>query len=327
VSDARVTRVEYRFGRFGATPRARLLALSLRMTVRPVGARLPLSPVSVRSMGVLAEVGASVLRPPRGTWIEPVRLPGFTAEWVRARRVPISARAVLYLHGGGFLLGSARTHRGLVARLSAAADAPVLAINYRHPPQVPLSATVDDCVTAYRWLLDQGFASQRIVIAGDSAGGNLVFATVLKARELGLAPPAGLVGLSSCFDLTLSGETIRANARCDPFLPASALIRFVQFLCDGHDAADPGLSPLYADLTGLPPVLLQVGSTEVLRSDSERMAYRLTQAGVGCVLQVWERQVHVFQGFAPFTREALAAIREVGLFIGQVTAGATMGDS
>jgi acetyl esterase/lipase len=318
-----VTRVEYRFGRFGTTPRALLLALSLRTVVRPIGGRWPLNPLGLQQFDLWDDVIiTSVLRVPRGTRVEPVRLPQCRAEWVRASRVHTADHAMLYLHGGGFLCGSPRTHRGLVARLSAAADIPVLSVNYRHPPRVPILTAVDDCATAYRWLLEQGFSPERIVIAGDSAGGNLAFATPLHARALGLPRPAGVVALSPWLDLSLSGETYRTNARRDPFIPMHFLVRCARLLCDGRDPADPRFSPLFADLAGLPPVLLQVGSTEVFRSDSERMAFRLMRADVPCALQVWERQVHVFQAFAPMTRESRAAIREIGQFVRRVMAPA-----
>jgi epsilon-lactone hydrolase len=224
---------------------------------------------------------------------------------------------VLYLHGGGYVFGSPRTHRNLVSRISHVTGLPALSLDYRLPPVAMLPAPIEDALGAYRHLLDEGHAPERIVVVGDSAGGNLALALALHAIEAGLPRPAALVLLSPWTDLGLTGPSMQRNARRDPFLPPIALRRAARVaLCDG-DPADLRASPLFAPealVRRLPPTLLQVGSTEVLYDDAARTAQRVAEAGIAVELQVFERQPHVVPLWNG-TPEARTALREIGRFV------------
>ncbi|WP_028933828.1 alpha/beta hydrolase [Pseudonocardia spinosispora] len=259
---------------------------------------------------------AAKMRPPRGTRTERVALGDFGGEWVHGPGVATGrSRVILYLHGGGWFFGGINTHRSLVARISAAARMPALSLAYRMVPVVPFEAEVEDCVAAYRWLIDNGVAAADIVIMGDSAGGHLTFATALRAREEGLAAPGCLVSISGCLDLDLASKHSHANAAADPTGSMAALQFLVESIAGHLDLSDPAVSPIHADLSGLPPTLLTVSSSEVLFEDSEIMAKRLAEAGVPCTLQIWGRQLHVFQAAAALIPEAKASIGDIGRFV------------
>lgn len=307
-----------------ASVRAWLLAPLLRWTVRPLADRWAPNPRLLRLSRALLNARTVVLRPRRGALVQPVVYERFAAEWVDASPVAVTReRAVLYLHGGAFVMGSPRSHRGLVSRLSESAGGPVLSVDYRHPPEAPITTAVDDCANAYEWLLAQGWPADHIVVAGDGAGGNLAFSTVHRLRERKKPLPAGLVAMSGWFDLTLPADTITENERRDPLMSVPFATRCVErCVDDDHDAADPQLSPVFAKPDGLPPVLLQVGAEERLRGDSELMAERLMKAAVPCRLQLWRRQVHGFQALAGLLPDATRALAEVGAFIREVTTSA-----
>ncbi|WP_019630977.1 alpha/beta hydrolase [Actinomadura atramentaria] len=302
----------------GTTVRARLTAAGLKLTAGPVLALWPLGPRGLRP-AVAIDLAAPVALPrPRWASVERVGFRDFRAEWVRAPRAD-DDRVVLYFHGGGFFSCGLRTHRRMVARISAAAGAAVLSVAYRQLPAAPLTTSVDDCVRAYRWLLERGHDPARIVVAGDSAGGFLAFAATLAALAEGLPAPAAIVAMAPLTDLDHTEKAAHANARLDAYLPARRVRRLAELLTEGAVPLDPAVSPVNADLSGLPPVLIQVGSTEMLLPDAELMADRLTAAGVPCRLQVWEGQVHVFQVFADLVPEGLAALHEVGAFVREHT--------
>lgn len=304
--------------RSGCGRGARLLAVLLRRSVRPLVARLPWTPLTLRFAGLI-EVAGALLRAPRGTRVAPVRGLGCAAEWVRGRGVPDHGRTILYFHGGGFVACGLRTHRRMIARISQAAGMPVLSVAYRMPPKVPIATSIRDCVESYRWLLDQGRDAGDIVIAGDSAGGYLAFAAPLHALRDGLPRPAGIAALSPFTDLDLDGRIAHANEPLDPFIPARRLRDMVRTVFPDVEPTDPWMAPVHADLRGLPPVLIQAGGIEVLCADAELMAERLGAADVPCTLQLWEGQMHVFQVFADLTREGLTAIAEIGGFARRVT--------
>jgi acetyl esterase/lipase len=262
----------------------------------------------------------------RGSVVEHLHVAGLPAEWVRGpRALDASAHGddravVLYLHGGGYVFGSPRTHRNLVSRISHVTGLPVLALDYRLPPVATLPAPIEDALAAYRHLLDEGHAPERIVAAGDSAGGHLALTLALHAAEAGLPAPAALILLSPWTDLGMSGASIARNATLDPFLPPIALHRAARIALNGADPADWRSSPLFAPeqlFRQLPPTLLQVGSTEVLYDDALRTAQRIAEAGVRAELQVYERQPHVVPLWAG-TPEARTALREIGRFAAAV---------
>jgi len=211
--------------------------------------------------------------------------------------------------------GSPALYRHFTWRIATAMRATVLAIDYRLAPEHPFPAAVDDALAAYRWLLDGGAQPGRVVVAGDSAGGGLVFAMMLKARDDGLSLPAGAVALSPWTDLALTGSSVRRNARSDPMLhPHNAALFASHYL--GHcDPRDPYASPLYGDLVGLPPTLIHVGGDEILRDDAARMADKLRASGCDVELEIWPRMPHVWHLFAPVVPEAEQAIARIGAFV------------
>ncbi len=253
-------------------------------------------------------------RNPSGTTVRRVQLPECHADLVRTTRVTGSRRVILYLHGGGFVLGSSRLWRAHVAWLSALAGAPVLAVNYRIVPEHRVHDGVEDCLSAYRWLLEQGHAGADVALAGDSAGANLAFAVALRARERGWPRPAAIAATSPWLDLAATGPSYETNRLLDPFLPAKAAADVARMCALGAELNAPELSPCYADLRELPPVLIQVGSIDLLRSDGELMAQRLEQAGVPCELRVWHGQMHAFTLLAGVLPDAKAALRELADF-------------
>jgi acetyl esterase/lipase len=196
---------------------------------------------------------------------------GVPAEWVTAPGCD-PGRAVLYLHGGGYVIGSINTHRRLAYDISAASGARVLVIDYRLAPEHPFPAAVDDAATAWRWLLQQGFATSRLAIAGDSAGGGLTLATLVNLRDQKLGLPACAVAISPWVDLEGVGNSITARAAQDPMVQKDGLLWMAGLYLNGKDAKTPLAAPLHADLKGLPPILVQVGTAETLLDDATRLA-------------------------------------------------------
>jgi acetyl esterase/lipase len=298
------------------------LERTLRRTWLPIARSWRMTPRGVRLLQRVTEPPRSRVPVLRGSVVEHLRVAGRPAEWVRGpRALDASAhgddRAVaLYLHGGGYVFGSPRTHRNLVSRMSHVTGLPVLALDYRLPPVATLPAPIEDALAAYRHLLDEGHAPERIVVAGDSAGGHLALTLALHAAETSLPTPAALILLSPWTDLGMTGASISNNATLDPFIPAIALRRAARLALDGVDPADWRSSPLFAPeelFRQLPPTLLQVGSTEVLYDDALRTARRIAEAGVRTELQVYERQPHVVPLWNG-TPEARTALREIGRF-------------
>lgn len=295
----------------GTSRGARWFAPLLRRTVRPLMNITALLPLLLR-LGFLVDYLGALMPPPRGTRRHRVNFDGYPGELLLGPGVRADTeRAVLYFHGGGFLSCGLRTHRRMLARLSRAADAQVLHVAYRQLPKVKLRRTIDDCVAGYELLISMGHPPEKIVFGGDSAGGYLVFGVALRALERGLPVPAGIMALSPAIDLDGLHHAEHANFRTDPYISASVLPRLAALLADG----DPLESLLTADLSALPPTLIQVGGLEVLLSDAELMTARLDRAGVPARLQIWDGQVHVFQAFADIVPEGHAAIEELGGFV------------
>lgn len=249
---------------------------------------------------------------------EPVDAGGVPAEWVTAPNA--GELTVLYLHGGGYCIGSLDSHREMCGRISRAAGARVLSLDYRLAPEHPFPAAVEDAVAGYEWLLGHGVPPAKTVIAGDSAGGGLTFATLIAIRDRGLPLPAGGVGISPWTDLALTGESMSSRAALDPMVQGDGVGEMARAYLAGADARTPLASPLYADLAGLPPLLIQVGTSETLFDDSIRFDARARTAGVEVSLRPYDDQVHVFQMFAGMVPEARAAIEEIGQFVKRVTA-------
>lgn len=240
----------------------------------------------------------------KGQWITP---PGVSAE-----------TTIFYIHGGAWTVGSANTHARLVANICAASDARAFSIDYRVAPEHPFPAGLDDCITAYKWLLnEQAVDPARLVIMGDSAGGNLTLATLLRARDEGLPLPAAAVCLSAATDLLGTGESRITRAEAEPMLTQgpAGMEKIREAYFPDSDPRNPYLSPLYGDLKGLPPLLMQVGDAEILLDDSVMFAQAATEAGVDVTLEVWDEMIHVFQFFAPMLPEGTEAINVIGKFV------------
>ena len=245
---------------------------------------------------------------------EVVSAGGVKAEWVRAPDAD-AGRAVLYLHGGGYVIGSINTHRSLAARLSRASGARVLVIDYRLAPEHPHPAAVDDAVAAYRWMLAQGLKPARITVAGDSAGGGLTVATLLAIRDAKLPLPGAGACLSPWVDLEGIGESMTTKAGVDPIVQKTGLLQMAAAYLGGKDPRTPLAAPLYADLSGLPPLLIQVGTAETLLDDASRLAERARKAGVTVSYEPWESMIHVWHLFAPMLDEGQQAIDRIGEFV------------
>lgn len=223
---------------------------------------------------------------------EPVDADGVRSEWlIPERHVP--GRVLLYLHGGGFVLGLSPQHLHMVTVLAQLLEARALLVDYRLAPQHPFPAALEDCVTAYRWLLRHGIHPTEIAIAGDSAGGNLTIASLMKLRDEGTELPAAAACLSPVGDLA-AGKT-RQHRTDDPVLHPRAMARFDRSYVNGHDPRHPLISPVYGDWHGLPPLLFHAGEDEILRDDAERMAAAAQAAGVVVELTIFPRMWHVWQ--------------------------------
>jgi epsilon-lactone hydrolase len=253
-------------------------------------------------------------RPPRGT--QAINL---NADGVKVVRIAtpqsLDERYILYLHGGGYVMGSPPHYRDFIWRIARVATARVVCPYYRLAPEHRFPAALDDAVTSYSWLLAQGAAPRRLVIMGDSAGGGLALATLLRLRDEGLPLPAAAVALSPWTDLALTGDSIRSNAGADLTLEFQRTASFARHYLGSADPRHPYASPLYGDPAGLPPILIQVGSDEILRDDSVRMADKLRAAGSPVEIEIWPRMPHVWQLFARVLPEGRRAIRRIGAFV------------
>ncbi len=303
--------------------RARALARYLRACARPVADRLRFGGAQLRVVREAYDtVGFTPL--PRGTKVHAVSEQHgdgqVTGVWLTARDADESAGVVLYLHGGGFVLGSPRTHRHLAALLSQASGMPVLLLDYRRAPEHPYPAAADDALAAYQWLLDQGHPADKVVLASDSAGGHLAAWLLRGLARRRAAMPGAAVFWSPFLDLTCS-ELDARDAECrDPYIPP-VRAREVAALYAGSFGVDhPGLDVFRGPKRRWPPTLVQVGGTECLLADSRRLADVLAAAGVHCELQVWPGQVHVFPAFYPIVPEGRLAIGQAGVFLREVVA-------
>lgn len=251
--------------------------------------------------------------PPDECKIEKVDAGSTQALWINAANVR-GQETIFYLHGGAYTMGSAQTHTGIAGVLSEMSQTRVLSVDYRLAPEHPHPAALQDAVAAYRWLLKQGMPAKSIAIGGDSAGGGLTFATLLTLKESGDPLPAAAFVISPWVDLAVTGETIATKADVDPMFTETNIRYMAQLYAGNADLRSPLISPLYADLNGLPPVLIHVGTSEMLLSDSLRMAEALQKAGVDCVLREWEDLFHVFHSVVRLP-EAKIAIQEIASFV------------
>lgn len=257
---------------------------------------------------------------PEDVKAEPVDVNGVEAEWVSAPNARPD-RIILYLHGGGFIAGSINTHRNLASKIARSGKARALVTDYRLAPENPFPAQLEDTFTAYKWLIsEKQIKPESIIISGDSAGGNLAISVLVKIRDEGLPLPAAAICLSPVTDLTASGESMKSRAEKDPMITPEAIELMINSYLDGTDPKNPLASPLYADLSGLPPIFIQAGTSEVLLDDSTRIAQKLESEGVETEIDIWEDMIHVFATFADIAPESKQAIEKIGNFIEKIYA-------
>jgi acetyl esterase/lipase len=264
------------------------------------------------------EKAARLVPLPGDTSFRREEISGIPAAWVEPPEP--GARVILYLHGGAYALGSFMIYREMLSRIAEASQSRCLAINYRLAPEHPFPAALEDAVTAYHWLLDQGTPSGNILIAGDSAGGGLTLAALFRLRDGGDPLPAGGICLSPWTDLTLRGDSVQQKADLDPILSPDSLQTYAGMYADAHPLTDPLISPLFGDFEGLPPLLIQVGTDEILLSDAARVADKAGAAGVDVTLSLWEEMFHVFH-LIPFLPETQQALDQISSFAADAVNG------
>ncbi|MBV1930992.1 MAG: alpha/beta hydrolase [Porticoccaceae bacterium] len=266
-----------------------------------------------RSREVLDDNGAK-FKVPADVTLEPVSADGVEAEFLTAPGAD-PQKAVLYLHGGGYAIGSIKSHRYLMQNVSRASGARTLGINYALAPENPFPAAIEDSAKAYRWLLKQGFKPQNIAIAGDSAGGGLTLATLLYLRDAGDPLPAAGVGISPWTDMTCSAESYTTRVEIDPMVLGNGLEKMADFYVGDADKKDPLASPVFADMTGMPPLLIHVGGREVLYDDAITVYENAKKAGVDVELLDEPEMFHVWHAFAPMLEEAQDAVDKIGVYL------------
>lgn len=243
------------------------------------------------------------------------RIDHLKVEWIIPDK---PAGTILYLHGGAYTLGSIKTHRSLASMLANHTQMQVLLPEYRLAPEAPFPAGLEDAAAAYRWLLKNGISADELIIAGDSAGGGLALATLLQLRDTDRRLPAGAVLLSPWTDLTMSGKSARSKAHLDFILNCKHLTRMAQLYAGGQDLHHPLISPVFADLSDLPPILIQVGTDEILLDDATRLAGRAEKDGCEITLEIFDGMFHAFHMF-PFIRETRQAFQSIAIFSHKIT--------
>lgn len=271
-----------------------------------------LSLEEIRAGGGLTSLPPAIL--PGGTSIEPLSIGGLPAEWVVPAK-PEPGVAVLHLHGGGYVSGSAELHRMLTAWLARSAGARVLAPNYRLAPEHPFPAALDDAVAAYRYLLSSGYSQRRIAVSGDSAGGGLALALVMRLREAGEPLPAAIVLMSPWTDLELKNPSCQGKADVEALLRVETLRDWAAWYASGERLSAPLLSPVNGDFSGFPPMLIQVGSEEILLDDSLVLERKATASGAEVNLTVWDGLWHCWQALGGLVPENDDSFAQVGRFV------------
>ncbi|WP_222020496.1 alpha/beta hydrolase [Rhizobium laguerreae] len=234
--------------------------------------------------------------------------------WPARLHHPIGQRVILYIHGGGFSSGSIRTHSLLAGSLAKAASSDVFLIDYRLMPEYGYPAQINDALTAYRWLLDNGYRSENVIVAGDGAGGNIAIETVLRQMRAAKPLPAAVIALSPITDLAATGDSMTSNAKSDPLVSKMSIESLRKTYLGSRSPTDPQASPLYADMTGFPPLLLQVGAGEVLLDDTLRLADKARQAGVDVTTEVWPGMPHQWQLFPSLLDDADRSSKNIAEF-------------
>jgi len=295
----------------------KLLKALLRSLVKPMFG----PPLSYPLQRVWLNAMSAVSIKPRKTQLKSMNVLGVPVQQVSNAATPGSPtdNVILYLHGGAYCIGSAKTHGGLTANLAKKCRAKVFVPEYRLAPEHAMPAAIDDCLNCYEWLLSEGHKPSQIIIAGDSAGAGLVMATALRLKEKNLAQPAGLVLMSPWVDLTLENLN-KVNDKVDPLLRWTNLKPAAKLYLNGADPKDPLASAIFADLSGLAPMLIQVGSEEILLGDAQKLYDQAQKCQVDVSFNLYQQGWHVFQLQAGLLNMADQALDEISLFIENVTA-------
>lgn len=290
--------------------RARLIRSLTSRYIR----RIDLAHADIGKMRKRLDQMGRLSRAGRNVSIQEDELYGLKVEWYRPENAQ-SGKILLYLHGGAFVLGSCDSHRKLVTQIARAGRIDAVLPEYRLAPEHPYPAGLQDCLGVYRALLDYGYNPANIVVAGDSAGGGLTMSLMLELRHGGLPLPGAAVLLSPFLDLTASGESVTTRADQEPWFRVEDLDVVIKYYCPDEELEDPLISPVFANVAGMPPTLVQVGDDEILLSDSTRIAEKMEAAGVKVDLQVFPEMWHVFQLFIGKMPESRGAVDKIGAFI------------
>ena len=263
----------------------------------------------VKNSKMLGEVSKNIK-------VEKINMEGIQAEWL----IPFSSstrseKVILYLHGGGYVTGSIEDHRMMCGLLANATGTKVLIPEYRLAPEHPFPAALDDALKVYQWLLDQGYSSTNMIIAGDSAGGGLSVATVLALKEKSGSLPAAVVCLSPWADLALTGQSHTTKAKAEAILNKDVLHEWALCYTDESNLTNPLVSPIHGDFHGFPPLLIQVGSEEILLDDSTLLVEKAKSAGVHVTLKIWDGMWHVWQALGDLIPENKKTFEEIGQFV------------
>jgi monoterpene epsilon-lactone hydrolase len=270
--------------------------------------------VTLQQRRMALEDRARGLPMPPHVHVQQTTVGNIPAEWLR----PVGTtdnRVVLYLHGGAYTMGSCTTHRALASRIAIASETSVLQPEYRLAPEYPFPAALQDGMAVYRWLIDYGISPQKMVVAGDSAGGGLALALTVLLRDKDVPLPAAIACLSPWADLELTGESLTTRAKVDPICSLEESKFHATHYVGKNDPRAPLISPIYADLNGLPPTLIQVGDREILLSDAIRLIERARKDGVDAELEVWDGMWHVWHLLARYVPEGQQAVDKIGAFI------------
>lgn len=252
---------------------------------------------------------------PLGVSVQEIEFERFNAEWIQ----PANARkdfVIMYCHGGGYVLGSAKTHRAMIAKIATETGVQAFSVNYRLAPENPFPAALDDTLHAYEWLIKENhFSPKQIILAGDSAGGGLALATLLALKSQGKEMPLTAFVMSPWTDLTVSGESVHKNKKQDAVLEHFDIPAWARMYYGTYAPQHPLISPLFGDLAGLPPILMQVSEDEILFDDSKRFAWKAHEAKVKVELQKWKGLVHVWQLFWLYVPEGREALTQIKLYL------------
>jgi acetyl esterase/lipase len=291
-----------------------LRARLVRRTTRAFFKTIDAEKADVHAMRKTWHSAARVLWTPSKVAVEQTRIHGLNAEWLTPKGCP-DDKLLLYLHGGAYVMGNCATHRQMVSHLAKLAGIKALLPEYRLAPEHPFPSAIDDAVGLYRSLLANGYAAKNIVIAGDSAGGGLTMATLLSLRDAGDPLPAAACLLSPWLDLAATGDSMTTRARKDPWFQPEDMPIVAAYYCREDEITNPLVSPVYADLSGLPPLYIQVGEDEILLSDSTRAADKVRAAGGEVDIEIWPGMWHVFQAFLVQVPESKKAVKKIGAYV------------